>query len=78
MAGLAERVSVGKKSLTSRETSILRLTAWGHSVKEIAVRLELSLKTVESEKRTAARKLGISTRVEIVKYAIQQGWMQDN
>ena len=78
MAGLAARGSVGKKSLTSRETSILRLTAWGYSVKEIAVQLDLSLKTVESDKRNAARKLGISTRVEIVKYAIQQGWMKDN
>ena len=78
MAVLACRGNPKKGVLSSREKSVLRLTAWGHSVKEISVKLDLSLKTVETDKRNASGKLGISSRVEIVKYAIQQGWMRDN
>jgi DNA-binding NarL/FixJ family response regulator len=66
------------KELSERESEVLRLIAWGHSNKEIAARLDLSVKTVEVHKANAMRKLGIASRIGIVRYAILQGWLQDN
>ncbi|MCC6327538.1 MAG: response regulator transcription factor [Acidobacteria bacterium] len=68
----------GKKELSSREVEVLKLIAFGYSNKEIATRLDLSVKTVEAHKANAMRKLGISGRIDIVKYAILQNWLQDN
>ncbi len=56
---------------------MLRLIAWGHSNKELAARLEVSVKTVEAHKANAMKKLGISSRIDIVRYALLQGWLQD-
>lgn len=67
-----------KIELTNRETEVIRLIAWGHSNKEIAEQMEVSIKTVEAHKANAMRKLGISNRIDIVRYAILQGWMEDN
>ncbi len=64
--------------LGERETSVLRLTALGYSVKEIATRLEIGPKTVENARSAVTRKLGLSSRVEIVQYAVRQGWMKDD
>ena len=64
--------------LSERETEVLRLIAWGHSNKEIAARLNLSVKTVEVHKANAMRKLGMTGRIDIVRYAILQGWLQNN
>jgi DNA-binding NarL/FixJ family response regulator len=66
------------KEMSERETEVLRLIALGHSNKEIAARLDLSVKTVEVHKANAMRKLGITSRIDIVRYAILQGWLQDN
>ena len=62
-------------SLTDRESEVLRLIASGYSNKEIAVQLELSVKTVEVHKANAVRKLGLRGRIDIVKYALLQGWL---
>ncbi len=64
--------------LTERESETLRQIALGYSNKEIAERLDLSVKTVEAHKANALRKLDMSSRIDIVRYAILQGWMQDN
>jgi len=64
-------------SLSERESEVLRLIAAGYSNKEIAVQLELSVKTVEVHKANAARKLGLKGRIDIVKYALLQGWLAD-
>jgi DNA-binding NarL/FixJ family response regulator len=56
---------------------VLRQIAAGHSNKEIAAQLELSVKTVEVHKANAARKLGLKGRIDIVKYAVLQGWLGD-
>jgi DNA-binding NarL/FixJ family response regulator len=53
------------------------VTAAGHSNKEIATRLDLSVKTVETYKARAVEKLGLATRADLVRYAVQQGWLQD-
>jgi DNA-binding NarL/FixJ family response regulator len=62
---------------SERETEVLRMIAWGHSNKEIAARLDLSVKTVEVHKANAMRKLGMTSRIDIVRYAILQGWLQN-
>lgn len=64
-------------SLSDREAEVLRLIAAGYSNKEIAAQLELSVKTVEVHKANAARKLGLKGRIDIVKYALLQGWLSD-
>ncbi|MFL6466931.1 MAG: response regulator [Pyrinomonadaceae bacterium] len=64
--------------LSNRESEVLKLIAFGYSNKEIATRLSLSVKTVEAHKANAMRKLGITSRIDIVKYAILQNWLQDD
>lgn len=64
--------------LTERETEILRLIAWGYSNKEIAARCNISVKTVEVHKAKAMSKMDMRSRIDIVRYAILQGWLQDN
>ena len=56
---------------------MLRHTARGLSNKEIAWRLELSTKTVETYKARATEKLGLRTRSDIVRFGAGQGWLQD-
>ena len=65
-------------SLSERESEVLRHIALGYSNKEIAARLELSVKTIEAHKANAMRKLGITSRIDLVRYAMFQGWLQDN
>jgi DNA-binding NarL/FixJ family response regulator len=67
-----------KNEVSDRETEVLRLIAWGFSNKEIASRLDLSVKTVEAHKANAMRKLSMRGRIDIVRYAILQGWLEDN
>ncbi|MEO7539897.1 MAG: response regulator transcription factor [Pyrinomonadaceae bacterium] len=67
-----------KGDLTDRESEVLRLISFGYSNKEIGVQLDLSVKTVEAHKANAMRKLGISSRIDIVRYAILQDWLHDN
>ena len=64
--------------LTGRESETLRLVALGYSNKEIAEQFDLSVKTIESHKANAQKKLDINSRKEIISYAILQGWMQEN
>jgi two-component system response regulator NreC len=64
-------------SLSDREAEVLRLIAAGYSNKEIAAQLALSVKTVEVHKANASRKLGLKGRIDIVKYALLQGWLSD-
>jgi len=63
--------------LSPREEQTLRLAAWGYSNKEIASQLELSVKTIETHKTNAMQKLGLRSRIDIVRYALLQGWLQD-
>jgi two-component system, NarL family, response regulator NreC len=61
--------------LSEREEQVLRAVAWGHSNKEIAGQLQVSTKTVETYKARIADKLGLRSRTEMVRYALQQGWL---
>ena len=67
----------GSATLSDRESEVLRQIASGYSNKEIAARLSLSVKTVEAHKANAMRKLGLNGRIDIVKYAILQGWLHN-
>ena len=77
LAREGKRVSKSEGTVTERESAVLRLIASGYSNKEIAAQLSLSVKTVEAHKANAMRKLGLTGRIDIVKYAILQGWMDD-
>jgi DNA-binding NarL/FixJ family response regulator len=59
--------------LTDRETEILRLVAKGLSYKQIAERLTLSHRTVQNHVQNTLGKLQLHNRVELVRYAIEQG-----
>jgi DNA-binding NarL/FixJ family response regulator len=61
--------------LSPRETDVLRFTAQGFGNKEIAGRLDVSVKTVETYKARAAEKLGLRSRAAIVRYGAAQGWL---
>jgi DNA-binding NarL/FixJ family response regulator len=63
--------------ITDRETEVLRLMALGHSNKDIANRLDLSVKTIEVHKANGMRKLGLGGRTDVVRYALLQGWLRD-
>lgn len=72
------RGSTVGKNLSSREEEVLRLVAWGFLSKEIAARLQISIKTVDAHKTNAMTKLGMKSRIDIVRYALLQGWLQEN
>jgi len=63
--------------ITERETEVLRLVAAGHSNKDIATALNISVKTVEVHKANAMRKLGLHGRTDVVRYAVLNGWLRD-
>jgi DNA-binding NarL/FixJ family response regulator len=63
--------------LTPRETDVLRLVALGHSNKEIAAALGISVKTVETHKANGMAKLGLANRAALVRFAIGVGWLQN-
>jgi len=58
--------------LTERETEVLRLIALGHTSGEIAADLSLSVRTIESHRKHIQQKLQLSSRPELVRYALDQ------
>ena len=74
LGGLAGRPAQGGE-LSDREEEVLRLIARGHTNREIAARLDVSVKTVETHKSRAMEKLGLDSRAAIVAYAIRRGWL---
>jgi len=63
--------------ITDREVEVLRMMATGHSNKEIAAAMSISVKTVEVHKANAMRKLSLRGRTDVVRYAVMSGWLQD-
>jgi DNA-binding NarL/FixJ family response regulator len=66
----------GSDDLTVREREVLTMVAYGHTNKEIAARLGITVKTVETHKTNAMQKLEISTRADLVRFALAQGWLE--
>jgi two-component system, NarL family, response regulator NreC len=61
------------QSLTSREREVLQLISEGHSGRDIAQRLHLSVKTIETHRRQMMEKLGIHNVADLTKFAIREG-----
>ena len=62
-----------RPQLTERETEVLRMVATGMSYKQIAERLVLSHRTVQNHVQNTLRKLQLNNRVELTRWAIEQG-----
>ena len=61
-----------------REMEVLRLLARGYANREIAAELGISVKTVDAHKANGMSKLGMSSRIELVKFALLQGWLRES
>jgi DNA-binding CsgD family transcriptional regulator len=70
IAGLSANQSV----LTDREREVLQMIAEGKSTKQIALKLHISVKTVETHRRQIMGKLNIFSVAELTKYAIRKGF----
>jgi two-component system response regulator NreC len=68
----AKSMATGYERLSDREREVLKLLADGLALKEIAVKLVLSVKTVDAHKTNLMRKLDLHDRSELIKYAIQR------
>jgi two-component system, NarL family, response regulator NreC len=71
----APRDSAQVESLSSRETDVLRLIAQGHTNRQIADILHLSVRTVETHRANILGKLGVSSRADLVRYAKEHNLM---
>lgn len=63
------------EALSEREAEVIRLIAQGYANKEVAARLDISVKTVETYKLRAMEKLALDGRVELIRYAHTCGWL---
>lgn len=64
-------------SLSERELEIIKEVARGHTNQEIAAKVALSVKTVETYRARAMDKLELSSRAALVRYALEQGWLNE-
>jgi DNA-binding NarL/FixJ family response regulator len=62
-------------ALSDRESEVVRLLARGLTMKEMAVQLSLSPRTLETYRSRAMEKLGCKTRADLVRYAVSCGWL---
>jgi DNA-binding NarL/FixJ family response regulator len=62
--------------LTDREREVLRLVAQGHTTREIAARLEISVRTVESHRANLMRKLDLRSVARLTQFAIREGLVE--
>lgn len=65
------------QSLSRREREVLRLLALGHTNREVAELLVISVRTAESHRASILRKLLLSTRAELVRYAVEKGLLDE-
>jgi two-component system response regulator NreC len=72
-----ERAQAEEDPLSEREREVLRLLALGHTNQEIAKMLYLSVRTVETHRAHIMQKLRLTTRAELVRYAIDQGLLDE-
>jgi two-component system response regulator NreC len=76
-ADAKERAEAEEDPLSDREREVLRLLALGHTNQEIAQMLYLSVRTVETHRAHIMQKLRLSTRAELVRYAIDQSLLEE-
>lgn len=75
-ARLAAEPRAATTDLSERETDVLRLIALGHTNAEIAAKLYISVRTVETHRAHIQQKLGVSTRAELVRCALSRGLVE--
>jgi two-component system response regulator NreC len=75
-AKLASEPDTTASDLSERETDVLRLIALGHTNAEIAEKLYISVRTVETHRAHIQQKLGVSSRAELVQSALSRGLVQ--
>jgi two-component system response regulator NreC len=72
-----ERAEAERDPLSDREREVLRLLALGHTNQEIAGKLYISVRTAETHRAHIMQKLRLSTRAELVRYALERGLLDD-
>ncbi|MEP2781347.1 MAG: response regulator transcription factor [Pseudoruegeria sp.] len=75
-AALTPKTTDGREPLTSREQTILLELAQGKSNKDVAIVLDISVRTVETHRKNIKRKLGISSTAGLTRYALKHGVLQ--
>jgi two-component system response regulator NreC len=73
-----ERAAAESDPLSEREREVLRLLALGHTNQEIAEQLYISVRTAESHRAHIMQKLRLTTRAELVRYAITHGLLAED
>ena len=76
-AEAAAKARTGDDPLSEREREVLRLLALGHTNQEIAKTLYISVRTAETHRAHIMQKLRLSTRAELVRYALANGVLDD-
>jgi two-component system, NarL family, response regulator NreC len=76
-AAAQERAAAEADPLSDREREVLRLLALGHTNQEIAEQLYISVRTAESHRAHIMQKLRLSTRAELVRYALSHGLLAE-
>lgn len=77
MLSTMSKPAIAPGQLSERETEVLKLAARGLSNKEIAIRIDLSVKTVETYRARAMDKLHLKTRADIVRHGAAEGWISE-
>jgi two-component system, NarL family, response regulator NreC len=70
---LTRQAESGTKLLSQREEQVLRMLAYGHTLIEIATQLQIGRKSIETYRARIREKLGLHTRADIVRYALETG-----
>jgi two-component system response regulator NreC len=76
-ADAEERERAAQDPLSDREREVLRLLALGHTNQEIAGQLFISARTAETHRAHIMQKLRVTTRAELVRYALKQGLLEN-
>lgn len=63
--------------LSEREEQVIRLVSQGYTSQEVAQQLHLAVTSVETYRSRATQKLGLQGRVELVQFALKQGWLKE-
>ena len=77
-AETAERRHAEEDPLSDREREVLRLLALGHTNQEIAKELYISVRTAETHRAHIMQKLRLSSRAELVRYALSEGLLESS